>query len=384
MTRDVVSWMVGHPAVVTALDAILLRDALQVAPDQPQLLETRLRSLFSILLDEVTEGADVPPFALTLPFSALLEGTYDEFLRLLPTGSLVRIDARSVRTHLDAAGGLTDHLHELGVLSGLSGLSADGTEDDLVRLVRPDTLVFDRRPPLDYRDRMTRVLRLRAEPGPARSRREVVVCGVTTAVEEWAAVTCGASLLAGPLYDAVDLVEVATHGRVQPKVFRGQGEPEGSVFEMAAARYPSEDEPLTALLEWAVPVGERVIALASQANVYIVAGLSTMPERVVRGIEAMATAGVAVTVVGAGLFAPPVPGITWARLATTDPLARDWAFVALLPGEGHLVVGLPIGEGTDMLQARTACVHAQDRELAVRIANRISRSVAAAALDSTH
>ena len=366
MSRDVSGWILGHPAVRTAEDARALRAALLAREDLAQLIHTRLTAQAHLLTEALTEDPDVPPLYLVASMDKILSGDLDSFLHLLPPGSAMQMDVVAATHHPELSRRAIAHLHGCGVRAALSGLLGDGTEDAIVRELAPDVLMLDVATPLDYRDRLTQVARLRAEVG--RHRAELVVCGVATAVDEWAGNVCGADHLTGPLYDNADLSALAT------RTLDADSDQDLTPYEQAAARHPSHIDTLGAVLDRARVVTERVCAGSDHADVYVAyREIMLLPAAAASLIAAMVEAGAAVTVLAPAFEGLARPGLSLGPLRPDEPLAQGWVFVALLNGEGHVIAAVDLGDETEPMLRRHAYVDAEDRELALRIANRISQ-----------
>ncbi|WP_040322267.1 hypothetical protein [Austwickia chelonae] len=413
MSRDVVAWLIGHPAACSAQETRLLRGEILTSADLHPLFQARMSHLAQVIEHACATGHEIPALTFNLPLQATAEGFYDDILRILPTGSFLRFDIGYPDFDLDVARAAVQRVRDRQVRVGLSGLSAlaeDGpaeearagddfpeggepgtdprrdlvvpvdpvgslpgvvlpeelSEEEVVRELAPDVLVYDSASPLEYRDRMPRLLRLRAAAG----RPQVLVSGVSTAVDEWAAITCGANWLSGPFYERESLSGL-DHLSDRPELRRAD---EGlSAYEVAAKQYAPRTVTVEQALDLALELHHRVCAVGDYADAYLsMPTIMGMPERASTAIEAMLRSGAAVTTVALDLTEAPAEGMIWGRTDPGDSLAQDWVFVTLFPGEGQVLVARPVEEqGT----ARAlSYIFAHDRELALRIARRISRS----------
>ena len=373
MTRDVVGHLLGHPAVRTAHDGVLLRQALLQAPDLHELLTARLRGLTVFVAGFGAADAAIP-LSTAVDVRPLLAGAYDDMLRRLPPGSAVQLDTLTAIRHPQVAHDAAELVRRLGLRVALSGICADGTEEDVVRRLRPDSLYLDLVSPMDYRDRMTQVLRLRAEAREAREAKPHVLCaGVPSTGYEWAAVACGATPVAGPLYESRQPEDV-------PGAWAAGATTPGSVlehrspYELATSRHRSNTGTLAEILTRAHAAAQSAAAQGEHADVYVAfSGWPELPEEAVRDLECLVAAGAAVTVVAPGLQRPPLAGITWGEIPPGDALGQGWVYVVLFPGEGHLLAAHDVGDVHALLDRRFAYVDARDREMARKVANRISR-----------
>lgn len=375
MTRDVALWFLGHPAVHTAAQARELRTELMRCPELTRVLDQRLAAFWALLQEAREDGVDLPPMSLSVGLTALADGSYDDSLRLMFPGSVVQIDAEAARHDMETALAGAANLRNLGIRVGCSALNAVPEEFEVVRRIAPDMLVLDLAEPMDYRDRLPHVLRLRAEAGASP---DVVVGGVSGAVDEWAAVTCGATHLMGPLYDTEELSVLTDPSR---KPLSWTIRPDGGTltpYEVAAERHPTQTDTLAGVLSRLPKFQEAACDAGERADVYISHAATddegNVPSSSLATLRRLVDCGAAVTVVAPRLSAPPVPGVTWGALADDDPMAQGWVFVALVPGAGHLIAAYDVGDGGEMLSRRFAFVEADDREVAIRIAGRISRA----------
>ena len=229
MTRDISGWILGHPAVRSAEDAWALRSALLGSPDLQALVEFRDDAQRRLLTEALAEGDAVPPLYLYARLDAIADGSMDDFLALLPAGSAMLFDVMAGTHRPELCERVIQRTRAFGIRAALTGLKADGSEDEVVRRLAPDVLMLDVNPPMDYRDRLPDVLRLRAEVGPHRA--EIVMGGVSSAVDEWAGNVCGADHLTGPLYDNADLSALTSTREADP------GD-DKSAYEQAASWYP--------------------------------------------------------------------------------------------------------------------------------------------------
>lgn len=370
MTRDVHGWILGHPAVRTVDDAWELRAALIASPDLQRVMQVRLDAQRRLLADALAEDGELPPLFLVARLDAIRSGSLDEFLRLLPAGSVLQMDAVAATHRLELCREVFAHVRDCGVRTALTGLRADGSEDETVRSLAPDVLMLDVAAPLDYRDRLAEVVRLREEVGPHRA--ELVMGSVATAVDEWAGNVCGADYLTGPLYDNADL-SALTHGA------RDTGsETDRSPYEQAVCRYPAVVEPLSVALDRVREIMERVCASGDRVDAYVTYHqLPRLPEEISTLLATMVAAGAAVTVLAPSFDGLHIPELTYTAVAAEEPLAQGWAFVALTPREGHVVAAVGLDHEGHPLRRRQSYVVAADRDLALRIANRISQRTAA-------
>jgi hypothetical protein len=370
MSRDVAGWILGHPAVRTAEDAWALRAALIASPELQRLMELRLDCQRRMLVEALAEEDEVPPLFVVARLDALLTGEHDEFLRLLPHDSVLQVDVRAAGHRIELCREIFARVRKFGIRPALTGIQADGSEDEVVRLLAPDVLMLDVAAPMDYRDRLEEVVRLREEVAPHRA--AVVMGSVATVVDEWAGNVCGADYLAGPLYDNQDL-SALTHGRKD-----SASTDDLSPYEQAASRYPAAVDSLAVALERVREIVSRVTACGDHADAYVTYHqIPQMPQEVSTLIAEMVSSGAAVTALAPRFDGLTIPGLTYSAVTAEEPLAQGWSFVALLPGEGHVVAAMGLDHRGHPLRRRQSYVVAEDRDLALRIANRISQRAAA-------
>ncbi|MCB1252297.1 MAG: hypothetical protein KDB39_03435, partial [Austwickia sp.] len=101
-----------------------------------------------------------------------------------------------------------------------------------------------------------------------------------------------------------------------------------------------------------------------------------VPAEAARLVARMVDCGAAVTALAASFHGFDMPGLTCTTVPPNEALTDGWALVVLLPGVGHIVAGIDLGDSVTALDRRHSYVVAEDRELAVRIANRISQRAA--------
>ncbi|WP_116112220.1 hypothetical protein [Austwickia chelonae] len=413
MSRDVVAWLIGHPAACSAQETRLFRAEILTSPELEPLFEARMRHLAQVISQASTTGHEIPALTFNLPLRPTTEGFYDDILDVMPTGSFVRFDIGYPDFDLTTAHAAVQRLRDRQIrvsLSGLSALVEDGmtdeagggetfpeghdagaesrrdlvvpadqvgavpelalteslSEEEIVRELAPDVLVYDSATPLEYRDRMPQLLRLRAAAG----RPQVLVSGVSTAVDEWAAITCGANWLSGPFYERESMSGLDQLAD-RPELRRA--DEELSAYEVAAKLYTPRTVTVGEALDLALELHHRVCAVGDYADAYLsMPTIEGIPTRALAAIEAMLRSGAAVTTVSPDLTAAPAEGMIWGRTDPDDSLAQDWVFVTLFPGEGQVLVARP-SQGADITKG-LSYIFAQDREIALRIARRISRS----------
>lgn len=370
MTRVVCGWILGHPAVRSAEDAWVLRSALVARPDLQELMALRMEAQRQMLTEALEEGDEVPPLYLVARLDAIIDGSIDRFLDLLPAGSVMQVDVLAARYRLDLCQAVFARLRRFEVRAALTGLQADGSEEEMVRELGPDVQMLDVAAPMDYRDRLTHVARLRAEVTPHRA--DIVMGSIASAVDEWAGNVCGADYLTGPLYVQEDVSALAHRPR------EAETDADRSPYEQAAARHPATVATLGVVLEHCRAITERVCAEGDRADAYVsYRQISLLPREAAALISGMADSGAAVTVLAPAFDGLAMTGLTCTNLDASEPLAQGWVFVALLPGEGHVVAAVDLDDDAEPLQRRHSFVAAADRDLALRIANRISQRAAA-------
>lgn len=381
MTRAVSGWILGHPAVRTAQDAWDLRAALIADPGLADLMHVRVEAQRRMLAEALADGDEVPPLYVVTRLDTLCDGGLDAFLTLLPAGSVLQVDVLSATRHRQLCVEAFAHVRDLGVRTALTGLRADGSEAQAVGSLAPDVLMLDVAAPLDYRDRVEEIDRLRAAtdaPGA-----QVVMGSVSTMVDEWAATVCHADHLTGPLYDREDLSALAAASRETAP------DDDRSPYELAAARHPATQSTRDVIVGRLAELSARVCAVGDKADVYLVDRTATgFPADSVGLVRQMLAAGAAVTALSPAFDAMSVDGLMGATLTASEPLARGCAFVALLPGEGHVIAAVDLDDapdpapddgpddGPDPVVRRESFVDVEDRDLALRLANRISRRAA--------
>ncbi|MCA0436372.1 MAG: hypothetical protein LCH98_07755 [Actinobacteria bacterium] len=369
MTRDISGWILGHPAVRTVQDAWSLRAALIVSPDLQELMLVRLDAQRCLLAQALAEDSAVPPLYLVARLDTLLEGSIDGFLTLLPTGSVMQIDVTAAAHRMDLCRNAFARLRDFRVDTALTGLWADGTEEQIVQELAPDVLMLDVDAPLNYRDRLTQIGRLRAGAGPHRAR--IVMGSVASVVDEWAGTVCGADHLIGPLYDTEDLTALAH------RVRETAAQDDKSPYEQAAAHYATSVATFRDVLARVATIADLVCASADKADVYLACrDVGGVPAEAARLVARMVDCGAAVTALAASFHGFDMPGLTCTTVPPNEALTDGWALVVLLPGVGHIVAGIDLGDSVTALDRRHSYVVAEDRELAVRIANRISQRAA--------
>ncbi|WP_219106518.1 hypothetical protein [Austwickia sp. TVS 96-490-7B] len=383
MTRDRSALIASHPAGADAARARALRIALLDSPDLVSLDGMRAAGVAMAL-----RAAPTPidtPVLVPVTVQAALTDTVQEAFAALPAGSGMILEHQDVTADPRSAQRAVIDLRVKGVsLIAISGLTAAPAtmhpvvahaERRAVELIRPDILLLDVDKPLDYSERRESVSALVAAVRGARP--WVVADSVGSAVDEWAAVSAGATHVAGPFVTATS--QVADHPTTSVEVDSATRTP----FEVIAAAYPPRVVDKEEMLAAGWTLEQAALSVGMHADMFVCAQHSHyLDERAVSTYRELVDRGVAVTMIGAGSEQSPVSGMLWGHLADDDPMTQEWIMVTLLPGSGMILAGRdrPVGTHTAERERRFDCIRTDDRVLAVRIAGMITDRVHHAAV----
>ena len=350
----------------TLADPVAFTEAVADHPDAGELDSLRRRSALEAVAALGFGHADYTRVFLDAAAESFGSLPDDDWLR---ERLVLQLDALRVLTHPATSLRVAEQARRQGWTVALRAVGATPATLATLPLLDPEVVRLDGSVlgSRDLRHQADVFAAVRAHTAATGS--VVLAEGVATAAEESTVRMMGAHLAGGPLYRPED-ARAAAGGGVAA-LLSGHArqilETHDSPYTLVTRRHSPRVADKRFLVELSKTLEAQALASGGAAIV-----LSSFQEArhltasTLGRYDQLARSGSLVAMLGAGIDAPPVPGVRHAPLDPADPLRREWTLVVITPTWATLLTAHDFGDvGRPEADRRFNFVLSHDRDLAV-------------------